>query len=151
MNTEMIWILVASRTGARIYSYKTGKGMKPLNHLEFPEGHLRNQDVDSEKPGQVHDSHGFANRNMAPEVDAKMHLAGKWAKQLAEILHRGRLNKDYSRMILVMEPKLLGLVREKLDSPTTSLIALTVEKDLAGISDREVERHLMPVFPLKNK
>ena len=52
--------------------------------------------------------------------------------------HPGR----FGRLVLVAEPRLLGELRAALDKPTAALVSATLDKDLVGIDNRDIPRHL---------
>jgi len=146
---ETIWVLVANRSGARVFEHKGSGNMVKIESIDHPDGHLKTGDIDTSKPGQAFDSHGYAHHNMDTEVNPKKHLAEKWAGGLADMLDRGRIGQKYQRLILVMEPGLLGILRDKMTRNTAGLVALTIDRDLGGMGDREVQDHVMKHFPLK--
>jgi protein required for attachment to host cells len=43
---------------------------------------------------------------------------------------------------LVAEPRLLGELRGALDKPTAALVSASLDKDLAGIDNRDIPKHL---------
>ena len=137
------WILVAHRAGARIFENTgPGQGLRLLENIPNPEGKLKNIDINSDKPGRAFDNFGGARHSMSKEHEPKEQQAIRFAKQLGETLDKGRTSNQFSKLVLVAEPRFLGELRAALPSHTASLVSATVDKDLGGISDRDVPGHL---------
>ena len=137
------WILVAHRAGARIFeSSGPGKGVKFIESIPHPEGRLKNVDINADKPGRAFDKFGGGRHSMSKEHEPTEQQAIQFAKHLGDMLDKGRTTNRFNRLVLVAEPRFLGELRAALPSHTASLVTNTVEKDYAGISDREVASHL---------
>ena len=109
------WILVAHRSGARLFENRgPGKGLDFLRNLDNPAGKLKNQEINSDKPGRSFDRRGRGGHAYASEQDPVAHVAQHFAKQLAELLNEGRVEQRYQRLVLVADPRFLGLLRESL-------------------------------------
>lgn len=139
------WILIAHRSGARLFEHRgPAKGMHLLQNVDHPAGKLKNQDIDTDKPGRHVDSrnnrHGYGH-----DQEPTQHIAEQFAKQLAELLEEGRIQQRYSRLVLVAEPRFLGLLRAALSAPTAALVSDALDKDLGGIETRDLPKHLEQV------
>lgn len=137
------WILVAHRSGARLFE-KAGKGngLQLVEEIRHPEGRLKNGDINSDKPGRAFDKFGGGRHSMSKEHEPKEQVAIQFAKQLAEVLDRGRTGGRYGKLVLVAEPRFLGELRAALPSHTAALVSATVDKDLGGISSHDIAGHL---------
>src|SRR5512142_2633573 len=122
------WVLVANRTGPRIF-YRDGSRLTLVRSLQHPSGRERDQDIEGESPHRTFDKHA---RGRTHQASPHEHSAEAFAKELAGELARGRTEKGLGRFVLVAEPHFLGLVRHELDQATAKLLAATVPKDLAG-------------------
>jgi protein required for attachment to host cells len=143
------WILVAHRAGARLFENTgPGKGLKLLEQIDHPEGRLKNVEINSDKPGRVFDSFGGARHSMSKEHEPKEQVALRFAKLLGDLLEKGRALNRYSKLVLIAEPKLLGELRDALPPHTASLVSATLDKDLGGISDRDLPAHVGGTIPL---
>lgn len=147
MNTT--WILVAHRSGARLFeNFGPGKGLKLLEDLPHPEGRLKNSEIDSDRPGRAFDNFGGARHSMSTERAPIERVAQRFAKELSEKLVKGRVQNRYKKLVLVAEPRFLGELRNSLDSPTTALVSATLAKDLGGIMTQDLPQHLGDVVRL---
>jgi protein required for attachment to host cells len=137
------WILVAHRSGARLFENAgPGKGLKLVEAILHPEGRLKNGEIDSDKPGRAFDKVGGGRHSMSTEQEPIQRIAQIFAKQLGEKLEKGRAQNRYSKLVLVAEPRFLGELRAALDAPTAALVSATLDKDLIGTEDRDVHHHL---------
>ena len=163
------WVVVANNNQARIFTpappaprlidppRSAAEASAPsrlveLETLEHPEGRLKSQSIDADRPGRSFESAGAKRHAMSREVDAKKQAAIMFAGQVAERLESARLQGEVDRLILVAAPEFLGLLRDKL----TSELGRTIEKefslDIAQMTPQEIRAHLPEtLFPLPVK
>lgn len=136
------WILVANACQAKFYA-NTGpkKGLKLIKDLKHPESREKASDLVSDRPGQMH-SPGNGHRASQPKTDPKTNEARHFAQELARELNHGRASGQVERLILVAPPAFMGLLNEKLDGTTASLVSDRFEKDYTKSSDKELAGHL---------
>ena len=140
---NITWILAANRSGATLFE-TDGKG-KPIHRLQdipHPQGRLQNQDIDTDKPGRAFDSLGQGRHGMSTEHEPTEEVAMQFARILAELLNKGRTTHAYEKLVLVAEPRFLGMLRAALDPHTAALVVKTVHKDLPEVSEKELASHL---------
>jgi protein required for attachment to host cells len=143
------WVLVAHRGGARLFENRgPGKGLELLKTVEHPAGKLRSHDIDSDKHGRSVDRRGGGRHAYTTEQDPTMHIAEQFAKQLAELLDDGRTQQRYAQLVLVAEPRFLGILRAALTSTTAARVVATLTKDLGSTDARELPKHLEDVIPI---
>ena len=137
------WVLVAQRAGARIYEHRgPGKGLNLLDTIENEEGRLRDGEINSDRPGRAFDSHDRGRHAMEPNETPHERIAADFARSLAKGLEEARVRGDFDQVILVAEPRMLGLLRKSLGSSTAAHLRGSIDKDYAA-SDRErLEREL---------
>jgi protein required for attachment to host cells len=137
------WILVAHRSGARIFENKgPNKGLSLLQDIPHPEGRLKNRDIGADKPGRSFDSHGQARHALGTEQEPTAHLAEQFAKQLGATLDDGRNHQRYTKLVLVAEPRFLGNLRAALSAPTAALVTASLGKDLGSVELHDLPKHL---------
>jgi len=137
------WILVAHRSGARLFENKgPGRGLILVSDIPHPEGRLKNKDIDADRPGRSFDSLGQGRHALSSEQEPTAHLAEQFAKQLSTMLDDGRNQQRYTRLVLVAEPRFLGNLRAALSSTTAALVTATVGKDLGGVEPHFLPKHL---------
>ena len=84
--------------------------------LDHPEGRLKSQSIDADRPGRSFESAGAKRHAMSREVDPKKQEAIAFAKEVAERLESARVHGEMDRLILVAAPEFLGLLRDDLTS-----------------------------------
>ena len=144
------WVLVANRVGARLFENPgPGQGLRSVRDISHPQGHLRNQDINADKPGRSHDSMQSGGRHaMGKEHDPKEQELMRFTHHLAEILEEGRTHNRYTRLVLVAEPRFLGHLRSALNKKTSALVSASLDKDLYEISEAELEERIAEVTSL---
>ncbi len=137
------WILIANRSGARLFENTgPGKGLTLLEAIAHPAGHLKNQDINADKPGRSFDSGGQGRHALGKSESPTEHENERFAKELAVRLNDGRTHNQYSRVVLVAEPGFLGMLRASLDKQTAAMVEATIEKDLAYVPDHAIPASL---------
>ena len=141
------WVVVAHRAGARILEHRgPGKGLSLLRQLDHAEGRLRSGELITDRPGRGSDRAGSGSHAMSTEVSAHEHLAGVFARELAGVIDSARSDNRFRDVVLVAEPRFLGLLRGALDGVTATTVAGTVSKDLAHLEVRDLAPHLENVI-----
>lgn len=151
------WILVAHRSGARVFASRgPGAEMEIVHDLAHPEGRLRERDIDADRPAQVISSSAPAPggggaqtasyRTAMREQTGVDRKADDWARQLATLLNKGRALNAYERIVLVAPPSMLGKIRRELDKHTEDLVAAEIDKDLPKIDGDGLRRQLEDVI-----
>ena len=137
------WILSANRSSASLFeSDWPGKSMRRLQDIPHPQGRMQNKDIDTDKPGRVFDSFGEGRHSTSPKQEPTEHIAQQFALDLAEMLNKGRLTNAYDKLVLIAEPKFLGVLRAALDKNTESLVSQTVNKELLDIKEQDLAEYL---------
>ena len=137
------WILSANRSSASLFeSDWPGKSMRRIQDIPHPQGRMQNKDIDTDKPGRVFDSFGQGRHSTSPKQEPTEHIAQQFAQDLAEMLNKGRLTNAYDKLVLIAEPKFLGVLRAALDKNTELLITQTVNKNLVDIKEEGLAVYL---------
>ena len=133
------WILVANRSSARIFSNDgSDKELSLLQDIAHPEGHLKDQDFNADKPGRSFDSGGQGRHAMGKSESPTEHEAARFAKELADTLNKGRGTNEFSRLVLIAEPGFLGTLKSTLDDQTAKLVTDTLDKDFSRMADADI-------------
>jgi protein required for attachment to host cells len=66
----------------------------------------------------------------------------KFAKTVADYVEQGRIHQRYERLRLAVEPKFLGMLRERLSKETRQMIFEGINGDLSALDAREIQAHL---------
>lgn len=142
------WILVAHRGGARLFENTgPGKGLQMIEDIAHPEGRLKNGEINADKPGRAFDTFG-RRHGVSQEHEATDQVSLTFAKHLCDKLDKARAENHFSQLVLVAEPRLLGELRSTMDKHTAALVTATLDKDFAGIENRDLPARLGEVIRL---
>lgn len=139
---EPTWILVADSARARLFSVDRPRG--PLaEHADYvnPADRLREQDLETDAPGRGAGRNG-ARFAMGGDEGAKAHYAERFAKELAGVLHHGRVAGEFARLYVMAAPNFLGALRRVLDGPTAQCITAAFPKDVVREKPDAIRKHL---------
>lgn len=155
------WVVAANNTRARIFTLEPParrlKDLQALQYsmaelppsrlveleaLEHPEGRLKSQAIDADRPGRSFESAGMKRHSMSREVDPKKQAAIGFAKRVAERLEHARRQGEMERLILVAAPEFLGLLRDHLGADLRRLIDEEFSLDLARMTPQQIRAHL---------
>lgn len=144
------WIIVAHRTGARFLTTDgENGGLRVVQELEHPEGRKKSGDIDADAPGMAFSKGGQGGGHpMGREQDAHERVAADFAHDIAEQLHSGRTQNHFDELVLVAEPRFLGMLRDALDRTTAARVKATIHKDLSHTELRDLPKHLTPTLKL---
>jgi len=155
------WIVVANNTGARIFTLaaaaprlkdaqarqRRAQDLEPSRleereSLENPQGRMKAQAIDADRPGRAFQSAGMSRHGITREVDAKTQAAIRFARQVAERLESARRQGEVERLILVAAPEFLGLLRQHLSAELRRIIDQEFSLDLLPMKAQEIRAHL---------
>jgi protein required for attachment to host cells len=139
------WFVIGHRAGMRIFE-RDGDVLQMVSELKNEAGRLKSGEIDSDRAGFSFDRGGQGRHPMNTEESAHEHRANTFAREIASLLQDARNAHRYSRLVLVAEPKFLGMLKGALDGATASLIGATLGKDLAKIPAHELASHLKEVL-----
>ena len=133
---EPTWILVADSARARLFRVDRPRG--PLaEHSGYtnPADRLRAQDLETDAPGR-------GGRYPMGDSGAKAHFADRFARQIVDVLHRGRVAGEFARLYVLAAPSFLGALRHVMDAPTTACVVASYAKDVVREQPDGIRRHL---------
>lgn len=142
---DNMWILVAHRSGARIFSRENRRaGIQLLEEIDFPDGKLKGRDVNSDRHGSYlgpgaggQQKHGYTRPFSSEEQ-----LALEFARHLAQRIEHGRTSKEFLNLMLVADPHFLGMIRRYLTKASSACVAKTISKDLSWVRDFDIPGYL---------
>lgn len=141
-------VVVANKANARFFSYKGPKdGLVLKTTMEHPRGRVKGIEFDTDRPGQTFDRKGQGHHNMNTEESSREHEDRVFAKEIAVALSGERTNGGFHKLVIVAEPKFLGVISGELDTQTANLIHSRVLKDLARVTDRDILGHIRDSLP----
>ena len=143
------WILVAQQAGMRVFEHsRHGDSPKLIETRMHPDGARKNQEIDSDRPGRTFCSANSGGGAFTHEVDAHQHKLQVFAKEIAQFLENGLNQHCYENLVLVAEPRFLGIVRESLDKKVLDTVSATLNKDLAHFEGVALQKYLCDAIGL---
>lgn len=122
------WVLIADSSRATLF--RADKAMSPLQEIaSFSHPATRTRGLDGES-------------SLEESATVKRQQSLLFAKQLSDQLKTGRLQKLFDKLYIAAAPAFLGVLRNKLDAPTSQLVAGEVSKDLTQLDPSIIRRHL---------
>ena len=142
------WVVVASRTGARIFEHHgPGKTLRLIESLSHPDGRRQDRSIGTDAPGRSYESGSVQTHPLRGRESPHDHCAQVFARTLGSRLATARHASSFGRLVLVAEPHFLGFLRGHLDAPTERLVTHRISKDLASVRADEVLAHLGGALP----
>ena len=136
------WVVVADQSKARIFTVADPHGaLLHVGELEHPEAREREQALTSDRPGRSFDSSGQGRHAMGSKVEPGKQESIRFAKQVADHLQTAHNEGRCDRLLLVVGPPLLGLLRENLKALSGMKIT-EIEKNLGQYDALEIRKHL---------
>jgi protein required for attachment to host cells len=134
------WVVVADGARARVFeSHHRAPGLRPVLPYDLTSNRLRAGEHWSDRAGSMHERAAPVNHSMAPSTDPVELEHEQLARDVAEVLQRGRLAHRVDAIVLVAAPSFLGRLRRHLDAPTRALVVAEDARDLSRLPDHELE------------
>lgn len=128
----LTWVVVAHRAGCRLFeTLGPGKPLELIEEIDHPQGRFQNRDVETDKQA----------RNYTHETTHD-HIAKVFAASIVKKLEDARNAHTFDALVLVAEPRFLGMLRDQLSSPLEKMVRGSVHKDLYLVPPAEIVEHL---------
>lgn len=142
---QTTWILVADRVRARLFaSAADGRAFTEIEDFINPEGRKPELAYAHDRPPRVMESVGGAHHAIEPHTSADQKVADRFARELNDMLERGRVEHRYERLILAAPPHFLGTLQNSLDKHVLSCVVAHLDKDLTAMSVDEIQARFKP-------
>ncbi len=132
------YIVVADAARARIFTREALK-LEEKENLVHAEGRLHEGDLITGATGAVDESTSHTRRASRGDSVALDREAEIFAKQITERVYKARVDNRMDKLILVAPPRFLGVLRDKIDGPTSKLVIHTLDKDLTKASLDDIQ------------
>ncbi|AOP33154.1 host cell attachment protein [Leptospira tipperaryensis] len=142
------WVVVANRSEAKIYEYKGSRnGLELLESIENPKGRMKNSELilQASGPGKSAKAQRVAFDTESVQ-EPKRRVAETFASQISDRISQGRKSNRFLSLVLVSEPRFLGMLMDKLDRQSQSMIFHKMAKDLATSDNRRILSHLRGIL-----
>jgi protein required for attachment to host cells len=130
------WVVIADSAQGRIMQFGS-EGLELVESFEHPASQESNRDLIGNRPGQ--NQHGMEKDLKGNEPHA-LHAdeALRFAKQLGNFLATAHAQNRFADLVLVADPKFLGLLRGELSRPVASCVSASINRRALGMKPREV-------------
>ena len=147
---DAAWVVVADSARARVFRAESRIGaLEELEAMVDNQGRLHDGDMYTDEQTRRLElggnSYHQSNDYEPPESHERVN-ARRFAKQVADYLRRGALDKRYERLVLAAGPEFLGVLRHELDGNTRSRLSLELPKDLSKMRADELRSYLPERF-----
>ena len=133
------WIIVANKSASRFFEYdKSHRDLIEIADLINEKARMKESDLVSDSPGHSMDSGSkFGSRSMSHENKAVNHALDVYVHQVADFAKKGRNNNSYDSLILIAEPRMLGLLSFALEKRKLN-ISFKIGKELNNLKSNEL-------------
>ncbi|EMJ91895.1 host attachment protein [Leptospira alstonii] len=142
------WVVVANRSEAKIFEYKgSRKGLELLESIENPKGRMKNRELILGSSGRG--KHEKAQRtafDTESVQEPKRRVAESFAGQISDVISQGRKSNRFLSLVLISEPGFLGMLLDKMDRKSQSMIFHKMGKDIPTMNNRAILSHLRGVL-----
>lgn len=137
------WIAVADRNRCRVFEQSSRHGpLEEVVDLVSPMARLKSQDINADRPGRAFDSAGQGRHAMSSTIEPTEQETIRFAKEVADELHRGRMQHRFEKLYVIAEPRFLGHLRQALPRPLEEAVAAEIDKDWTGLAVEEIRKRL---------
>ncbi|MGQ0622698.1 MAG: host attachment protein [Panacagrimonas sp.] len=145
---SVTWVLLADSSRALLYSVGTEtKAWTLVKEYTHAASRVSEGGLTTDQPGRTHGSVAQGARSaMESKTSPKDVEFGRFANELAGVLHDGHGQNAYNRIVLVAPPHFLGLLRKAINDTVSKLIVETFDKDYLHLSEKEMRAHLDPLI-----
>jgi protein required for attachment to host cells len=147
MKRKTVWIVVASKARARIFSNGTIKSMPltELYDLVDPESRLHRRDTMTDRPGRSHDRFGGGRHAVEQRNSIKWHGSKRFATRICAHLEQGYRRHEFQQLVLIASGEFLGLLRREMSPELKLCIQREIPKNVSTLPV-----HLVPEFLSKS-
>ena len=142
MNTT--WIVVASRDEVRIFS-RDGKGpLTIVNEIGNPLGRAQARELVTDRAGAGNDNRKPGRPAYSTEESPRDRILRDFYRVVCDQLEHDIDIHLYEHLILIAEPRLLGIIRALLSPKVKRVITEEIPKDLWHEKPDEIRQRLWP-------
>lgn len=137
-------IVVADEREAQFFDAVTLTSLTGRGTLVNEAGRMKDGELESDRPGsRSAGPSGAGHRHgVTGEKSTVQHELTLFAKEVAKRIDADRVKNEFDKLVLVAGPKMLGLLRQSLPTPSQSLLAAEVSKDLTHQSQAAILKAL---------
>ena len=144
-------IVVANQSEAKFFdSSGPAAPLRAAGVLANPDARLHDRELKSDRPGRVFTSASggtgrrgaVAHHAAGGEQSPRQHVAIVFARQISDELVTAKQQGKFDRLILIVAPAFLGVLRKTLPDSLQSVVAAEVSKDLQDPTEDDLREHI---------
>ncbi|TIP03664.1 MAG: host attachment protein [Mesorhizobium sp.] len=145
MKPTTTWVLIADGARGRIVRNleATGDAADRLHDLTFETDQKQLREIMADRPGRSFASEGSRRSAMEYHSDPVREQEAAFADMLIEQLERRHAAHEFDRLAIVAEPRMLGLLRQKLSPKLSVAVIKEVSKDWTKLSPAGLRRAIV--------
>lgn len=135
MKRKTVWIVVASKARARIFSKGNIKSM-PLNEIHAlvdPESRLHQRDVMSDRPGRTYNRLGNGRHALQQRYSLKQESGKRFAARISSFLEQARREHQFQQLVLLASPEFTALLRRHMGPELEHCIQREIHKNVSTL------------------
>ncbi len=137
-------IVIANGSECKIFSINVKeKRLHLKNNISSSAVRLHNINLGEVRPGRNHESSLFARHGIEPRTEPQHKEKLKFVHDICEFLHQKSNMDEYTNLILIASPEILGELRKNLDKNILSMVIEEMNKDLVHVEEKEVLKHVL--------
>lgn len=142
--SNAIWILTADRRRARIFAAEKPHSQELTEVQSFfqPDSAFQDRELVEPKPGRTFDRGGEGRHAMEPRTSERQKSAARFVKDVVGRLEKAHHNGQFSKLILVASPEVLGEIRSNLSNSLRHDVTYELGKELTMLRPDELRQHL---------
>jgi protein required for attachment to host cells len=131
MKKTVTWVLVADGRRASIYRNDgPGRGLEAIPGHRYETELHADRELRTDKPGRSFESADGSRHAMSPPTDYHRQEKERFAERIAGKIETAALKGEFDRLVVVAEPKALGVLRGALGAHAKAKLVGEVDKDL---------------------
>lgn len=136
MKKTVTWVLIADGAQARVLENTgPGKGLKPVEGLDWAIEPLQAQDIVTDRPGRNQGA------GMEPRTDPVEHRETEFVKSVASMLDRKVQQGAFDRLVIAAAPIALGDIRKAISPGVKKTVVAELNKDLTNLPTAQLDQH----------
>jgi len=144
---DKCWVVVADSALARIFRYDQEDQKLIQLSVKSPARHWRlAKRLSQPATGRVFDSVGKGRHTMNRPADAEEKIERKFLTSLVHELKKKARQGRFERLVLIADPRSLGLIREKSGALLQNYIIEEAPLDLAHVPTKELMGHVKKIL-----
>lgn len=134
------WVLVADSAQASILEYQKDR-LELVHAFEHPESREQGRDLMGNRPNQ--NQHNMEKSTKGDESQGLRDDESKrFAKELSDYLSTAHSQNRFRELVLVADPRFLGLLRAELGKPVAGCVTASVGKSAVRMEPRDLVKLL---------